>query len=130
MRPGTDVPTGFFESFRYAGAGLLYTIRTQRNFRVHLVVTVFVLILAIWLNLSCERLAILVLTISMVLTAEIFNTAAESLVDLTSPGYHPLAKRVKDLAAGAVLLAAFVSIIVGLLLLGPPLLSKLSQMLV
>jgi diacylglycerol kinase len=67
----------------------------------------------------------LVLTIGIVLVTEIFNTAAEVLVDLVSPDYHPLAKQVKDLAAGAVLLSAMMAVVVGLLILTPPLLSRL-----
>jgi diacylglycerol kinase (ATP) len=80
-----------------------------------------VVLVAVWLRVSRWSWALLVLTIGSVLTAEVFNTAAELLVDLASPDYHPLAKRVKDLAAGAVLIAALVSILVGLLILGPPL---------
>jgi len=66
-----------------------------------------------------------VLTIGVVLVSEMLNTVAETLVDLVSPGYHPLAKVVKDVTAGAVLLAAIISIAVGLLVLGPPLWERL-----
>ncbi len=116
-------------SVHFASAGVLYVIRTQRNFRIHLAVTAVVLPLAIWLRLAPDVWAILVLTIGMVLIAEVFNTAAEALVDLASPAYHPLAKRVKDLAAGSVLIAAFSAVLVGLLILGPPLLARLGMVL-
>lgn len=113
------------ESFRFASAGVFYVIRTQRNFRIHLVVTFCVVALGIWLGLSPDAWSMLFLTIGRVLIAEMFNTAAETLVDLASPDYHPLAKLVKDLAAGAVLLSALIAVVVGLLLLGPSLVTKL-----
>lgn len=111
----------FWVSFKYAGEGLWHAVRTQRNFRIHLVFTVAIVALGLWLNLSRESWAVLALTIGIVLVTEMMNTAAEALVDLASPDYHPLAKLVKDVAAGAVLLIAIVSIVVGLLVLGPPL---------
>jgi diacylglycerol kinase len=115
-----------FESFRFASAGLFYVIRTQRNFRIHLVMTLCVIALGIWLRLPPDAWSTLLLTIGRVLIAEMFNTAAETLVDLASPDYHPLAKLVKDLAAGAVLVSALIAVVVGLLLLGPPLAIKLN----
>ena len=114
------------ESFRFASAGLFYVIRTQRNFRIHLVMTLCVIALGIWLRLPPDAWSTLLLTIGRVLIAEMFNTAAETLVDLASPDYHPLAKLVKDLAAGAVLVSALIAVVVGLLLLGPPLAIKLN----
>ncbi|MGC9400255.1 MAG: diacylglycerol kinase family protein [Anaerolineae bacterium] len=121
-------PPTLLESFRYAGLGVLYVLRTQRNFRIHLVVTGGVVLLALWVGLSRSAWAILALTVGRVLIAEMFNTAAETLVDLASPRYHPLAKLVKDLAAGAVLLSALIAVIVGVLLLGSPLVEKLQTM--
>ncbi|MCJ7549864.1 MAG: diacylglycerol kinase family protein [Anaerolineae bacterium] len=115
----------FFKGFRFAAEGLVYVFHSQRNFRVHLAVTIGVGLVGLWLRLPLLSWAILALTVSNVLVTEIFNTAAESLIDLVSPGYHPIAKRVKDLTAGAVLIAAIVSVVVGLLILGPPLLARL-----
>jgi diacylglycerol kinase len=113
------------DSFRYAGAGLAFAFTTQRNFRVHLLMGLAVAGLSAWLRLPVASWVLLVLTIGIVLVTEIFNTAAEVLVDLVSPDYHPLAKQVKDLAAGAVLLSAMMAVVVGLLILTPPLLSRL-----
>ncbi len=110
-----------FESFRFAFSGLWYALRTQRNTRIHLTITAAVVVLGLFLGLSYVQWAVVTLTIGFVLVSEMLNTVAETLVDLTSPGYHPLAKIVKDVTAGAVLLAAIVSIVVGLLVLGPPL---------
>jgi diacylglycerol kinase (ATP) len=116
-------------SFKYAGEGLLHAIRTQRNFRIHLVAAVLVLAMATWLRLPGTSWAILVLTIGLVLVTEMMNTAAEALVDLASPDYHPLAKLVKDVAAGAVLVIAIAAVVVGLIVLGPPLLARLGLVL-
>lgn len=116
---------GFFMSFKYAGEGVWHAMQTQRNFRVHLFAAVTVVALGQWLGLPPTSWAILIVTIGSVLWAELMNTAAETLVDLVSPDYHPLAKQVKDLAAGAVLVMAIAAVIVGLMLLGPPLLRRI-----
>ena len=109
------------ESFRFAFCGLWYALRTQRNTRIHLAIAAVVIAMGLWLGLSYVEWALVTLTIGFVLVSEMLNTVAETLVDLISPGYHPLAKVVKDVTAGAVLLAAIISIGVGLLVLGPPL---------
>jgi diacylglycerol kinase len=113
------------DSFRHALAGLWYALRTQRNTRIHLTVAVAVVALGLWLGLSFSEWAVLVLTIGFVLVSEMLNTVAESLVDLITPDYHPHAKIVKDVAAGAVLLGAIIAVLVGLLILGPPLWSRI-----
>ena len=109
------------EGFGFAFAGLWYALRTQRNVRIHLSIAAAAIALGLWLGLSPDRWAVLVLTIGFVLVSEVMNTALEKLVDLVSPGYHPLAKVVKDVMAGGVLLTAMIAVIVGLLVLGPPL---------
>jgi diacylglycerol kinase len=113
------------ESFRFAFVGLWYALRTQRNTRIHLSIAAAVVVVGLCLNLSHVQWAVLTLTIGFVLVGEMLNTVAETLVDLISPGYHPLAKVVKDVTAGAVLLTAIVSVVVGLLVLGPPLWRRL-----
>jgi len=127
MNPRPPHPS-LLTSFRCASGGLLDVFRTQRNFRIHLTIAALALLLAAWLRLPHQEWASLILVIGTVLSTEVFNTSAEVLVDLTSPEYHPLAKRVKDVAAGAVLLAAMVAVIVGLLLLGPPLWARLASL--
>jgi diacylglycerol kinase len=114
------------EAFRFAFAGLWYTLRTQRNMRVHLAIAGAVAVLGLWLNLSADQWAILALTSGLVLVSEMTNTVIEKLVDLVCPEYHPLAKIIKDVMAGAVVLAAIVAVIVGLLILGPPLWNRLT----
>jgi len=112
-------------SFRYAFAGWWYVLRTQRNAWVHAVASTLVILLAFWLGLSLQEWAVLILTIAMVWTAEFINTALEAIVDLASPQHHPLAKVGKDVGAAAVLIAAMASVLVGLLILGPPLWARL-----
>jgi len=109
------------ESFRFAFSGLWYALRTQRNTRIHLTIAAGAVALGLWLGISLTQWAVLALTIGFVLVSEMLNTVAETLVDLVSPGYHPLAKVIKDVTAAAVLLTAIISVIVGLLVIGPPL---------
>lgn len=112
-------------SFRYAFAGWWYVIRTQRNAWIHAVVSLVVFMLAAWFELEPRDWAVLILTIAIVWITEFANTALEVVVDLASPDVHPLAKIGKDVAAAAVLIAALASILIGLLILGPPLFEKL-----
>jgi diacylglycerol kinase len=114
------------EAFRCAFSGLLYTLRTQRNMRVHILIAGAVVVVGLWLRLSADQWAILAATSGLVLVSEIANTVVEGIVDLVCPDYHPLARTVKDAMAGAVVLAAMVAVIVGLLILGPPLWSRLT----
>lgn len=113
------------ESFRYAFAGLWHTLKTQRNARIHISIAIVVIIVGIALKLKDIEWAIIGLTIGFVFVAELFNTVIEAVTDLVTEEYHPLAKRAKDVAAGAVLTAALTAVAVGLLILGPPLLARL-----
>ena len=112
---------GLIGSFRFALDGIAYLFRTQRNARIHAVIAVIVCLLAAWTRVTRIEWAILVLSIACVLILEGLNTALEAAVDLASPQIHPLAKVAKDVTAGMVLIAAIASVIVGLLILGPPL---------
>jgi diacylglycerol kinase (ATP) len=112
-------------ALRHAFRGWWYVVRTQHNAWIHAVVTTLVLLMAFWLRLSVQEWAVLLLTIALVWIAEFINTALEAVVDLASPQQHPLAKVGKDVGAAAVLIAALTSILVGLLILGPPLWEKL-----
>jgi len=117
--------TSLVESFRYAFAGLWHTLRTQRNARIHLSVAIMVIVIGIALNLNESEWAIISLTIGFVFVAELLNTVIEAVIDLVTEEYHPLAKQAKDVAAAAVLAAAMTAVAVGLLILGPPLLTRL-----
>ena len=121
--------TSRYHSFRYAFHGWGYVLKTQRNAWIHSLVATLVILMGLWLQITVQDWAILVLTIAMVFTAEFVNTAIEAVVDLASPAHHPLAKVGKDVGAAAVLIAALAAILVGLLILGPPLWAKLSALL-
>lgn len=112
-------------SFQAAFAGWWYVIRTQKNAWIHVLATACVLASAAWLGLSRQEWAVLILTIAVVWTAEFLNTALEAVVDLASPNRHPLAKVGKDVGAAAVLIAAMSAVIIGLIILGPPLYTRL-----
>ena len=118
--------TSRYHSFRYAFHGWAYVLRTQRNAWIHSLIATLVIVAGLWLGLSPQDWALLVITIAIVFTAEFINTAIEAVVDLASPTHHPLAKVGKDVGAAAVLVAALAAILVGLLILGPPLWAKLS----
>lgn len=108
-------------SFQNAFSGWWYVIRTQRNAWIHAVASISVMVLAGWLRLSVRDWAVLILTIATVWTAEFLNSALEAVVDLASPNRHPLAKVGKDVGAAAVLISAVSAVIIGFMLLGPPL---------
>jgi diacylglycerol kinase len=115
-----------FRSFGFALAGIGFLLRTQRNARIHVVVGAIACGLGAWVHISRVEWALIVFTIALVLILEGLNTAVEAAIDLASPQIHPLAKAAKDLAAGMVLIAAIASVAVGLLILGPPLIAKIS----
>jgi diacylglycerol kinase len=112
-------------SFRHAFRGWHYVLRTQQNAWIHSAVASVVFVLGLWLRLPPRDWAVIILTTAVVFAAEFLNTAIEAVVDLASPAPHPLAKIGKDVGAAAVLVAALAAILIGLLLLGPPLWAKL-----
>lgn len=115
-------------AFRHAFNGWRYVVRTQENAWFHTVASVAVFAVSLWLGLSLTEWAIIFLTVAMVWTSEFINTSIEATVDLASPELHPLAKVGKDVGAAAVLVAALNAVVVGLLVLGPPLLDKARQL--
>lgn len=106
--------SAFLRGFRFAGAGVWYVVRTQRNMRVHLAAAVAVIVTGVVLGVSATGWACLALAIGLVLTAEAFNTVVEVIADLWTTQTHPLAKAAKDAAAGAVLIASAAAVAVGL----------------
>lgn len=112
--------------FRCALKGIEDAISTQRHLRVHIVVAGFVALFGLLLGLSHVDLALLLMAIALVVITELLNTAVEATVDLVSPVFHPIARRAKDIAAGAVLIAALAAAAVGMIVLAPPLFGALS----
>lgn len=124
LRPPQQLPqksewAKFIDSFGHAFRGLWYALRTQRNARVHVSIAILAILLGIVLRLSALEFAMVFVAITGVFITEMFNTVFELCVDLASPEYHPLAKIAKDVAAGAVLLSAMLSIVIGLFVFGP-----------
>lgn len=121
--PGVDEqrppvkPMRFIDSANCAIEGILYAARTQRHMRYHFVSTVAVLVAALFLKVTAIEFTLLVVSMCFVLFAELINTAVEAVVDLVSPGYHPLAKVAKDVAAGGVLVAAVGAAVMGYFIL-------------
>lgn len=104
------------ESFNYAVSGIIYTLKTGRNMRIHFVVATLVILLSLFFDFTRGEFLLLFFTITFVLMAEMFNTAIEKTVDLITEDFHHLARLAKDIAAGAVLIAALNSLVVGYLL--------------
>jgi diacylglycerol kinase len=110
-------------SFGYAFAGFGHGLRTQANLRIHVAFTFGVIVAGLWLQISTIEWAILVVTIVIVMSAELFNTSIEAVVDRVGNEPHPLSKIAKDTGAGAVLIGAIGAVIVGVLIFGPRLLA-------
>ncbi|SDN27743.1 diacylglycerol kinase family protein [Acetanaerobacterium elongatum] len=107
---------GFVKSFQYAITGIISSIVSERNIRIHLVVTLYILYFSRFYSLSRAEYILLILTICFVIATEMLNTAIETVVDLVTDAYARLAKIAKDVAAGAVLVAAFSAVVVGVIL--------------
>ena len=127
-REGEGALLRFLRGFLWAGRGLVWLFRTQRNFRVHLTILVAVLAAGILGGLAAWEWVAVALAAGLVLAAEAFNSALEAALDLTwGERPHPLAAAAKDAAAAGVLLAALAAVAVGLLLFGPRLRALLSS---
>ncbi|NJK37362.1 MAG: diacylglycerol kinase family protein [Oscillatoriales cyanobacterium RM2_1_1] len=123
-----DVAHNLLTSFRYAGEGVAYAFRTQRNFKIHTLIAIVAIGLSLFLHLSAVKVAIISLTIGAVMAMELLNTAIESIVDLAvGQSYHDLAKIAKDCAAGAVLIFAAAAIFVASILVLPPLFGQIQS---
>jgi diacylglycerol kinase len=105
-------------SFQHAVRGVQAAMRSEVHLRFHAGATVLVVGLGFYLDLNHVEWALVALAIAGVWSAELLNTAIEALTDLVSPAYHPLAGKAKDVAAGAVLLAAIGAAVVGLIVFG------------
>jgi diacylglycerol kinase len=110
-------------SFGFAFSGIGHGLRTQANLRIQILAAAGVIVAGLLLQISAIEWAVLAVTIMIVMSAELFNTAIEAAVDRAGDEPHPLSKIAKDTAAGAVLIGALGSVIVGLLIFGPRLLA-------
>ena len=108
-----------FLSFKYAFRGIAYMFRTQHNSLIHLFAAIFVIVLGCVYKVTLVEWSLLIFAIGLVFTTEMMNTSIESLVDICSPEINEKAGKVKDIAAGAVLVAAIISFIIGLIIFLP-----------
>ncbi len=113
-------------SIGFACAGIKYAVKTQRNMQIHLGMSLLALLASWWLGISYADTLLVLVVIALVLALELMNTAIETVVDLITTERHPLAKIAKDVSAGAVLVAAILSVVVGICVFGPPLYHKLT----
>jgi diacylglycerol kinase len=106
-------------SFRYATRGIWYVLRTEQNIQIHFVATAIVIALGMIYHISALEFAVLLLAIGFVIAAEVLNTVIEDFLDVIHPTHHHAVRRIKDSLAGAVLLAAMISVGIGLLIFIP-----------
>lgn len=107
----------FWDAFKKAVSGIWYGIKTQRNIKIQIVVSIIVIIAGVLLKLNITEFIFITIAIMLVFITEMINTAIETAVNLCTDKYHDLAKIAKDVAAGAVLLAAINAIVIAILIL-------------
>jgi diacylglycerol kinase len=105
----------FFKGFSFAVSGIRQAVASQRNMRIHFGVAFVVAAAGFYFEISITEWGLVLLAIGLVISAELMNTAIETLVDLIEPGKNPKAGRIKDIAAGSVLIAAICALGIGLL---------------
>lgn len=108
-------------SFRYAIEGFISSFKTERNMKIHVLAMILVIALGFYLKLNLTEWCIVTIIIALVLTAELFNTAIETIVDMVSPEKNPKAKLAKDISAAAVLSLAIGAVIIGAIIFIPKL---------
>ena len=106
-------------SFKYAIEGFVSSFKTERNMKIHIMAMIIVIALGIFMKLNKIEWCIITIAIVMVISAEPFNTAIETVVDMVSPQKNPQAKLVKDIAAAAVLVLAIGAAVIGIIIFGP-----------
>jgi diacylglycerol kinase (ATP) len=110
-----------FNSFKYAFRGILDALKSETNLKIHFIISIVVILLAIYLEFSALEFTVLFLTISLVIILEFINTVVEKLSDIVHPDKSEKVRIVKDISAGAVLIGAVASIIIGVFLFLPKL---------
>ena len=119
LRPPEGLWRRRVASFGHAGRGVWSALRSEVHLRFHALATIAVIGLGVYCHITRLEWALVAVSVACVWATELMNTAIEALTDLASPAYHPLAGKAKDVAAGAVLLAAIGALVVGALVFGP-----------
>ena len=117
------------DSFNFAFEGIIHVLRTQRNMRIHFGVAFLVIVMALVANVTKLELIALLISIAFVLIAEMINTAVEAAIDIATTSFDPMAKLAKDIAAGAVLIAAVNAVAVGYLVFSGKVADRSSEVL-
>lgn len=112
----------FLASFKYAFSGIKIALIKERNMKVHFFIMMCVIICGFLLKISIYEWIICIILFGIVISAEMFNTAIENIVDIVSPQKNEKAKIVKDISAGAVLVQAIVSAVIGIIIFLPKIL--------
>lgn len=107
----------FYKSFQYAWNGIVLTLKTERNFQIHVCLSIIMVLIGTFFSFSKMEWIIVLFLIAGMLALELLNTAIEHVVDLLTSDYHPIAKAAKDAAAGAVFVYAILSVIIGIIIL-------------
>ncbi len=110
---------GFSDSVNHAVDGIIYAFKTERNLKIHFIVTLAVLLVSLILPLTGTEIVMIFFTITLVIVAEMFNTSMEAMVDMQSLSHHPQARVAKDIAAGSVLIATINALVVAYLVIFP-----------
>ena len=114
-------------SFKYAIEGIISSFKTERNMKIHVLAMIVVIALGLFFKLNKGEWCFIIIAIASVISAELFNTAIETVVDMVSPERNPKAKLAKDIAAGAVLVVAIGAAIIGFIIFGPPIINVFSK---
>lgn len=107
---------------RYALAGVLYSLKHERNFKIHVTVFILTMILGAFLKISINEWFAILIVSAVVMQAELLNSAIEKAIDYIKPEIHPKAKVIKDISAGAVLITAMIAFMIGLIIFVPKIL--------
>ena len=114
-------------SFKYAIEGIISSFKTERNMKIHVLAMIVVIALGLFFKLNKVEWCFIIIAIASVISAELFNTAIETVVDMVSPERNPKAKLAKDIAAGAVLVVAIGAAIIGFIIFGPQIMNVFSK---
>ena len=106
-------------SFSFAFSGILLALRKERNMRIHFISSIIVLLVSFYFSITKIEWVFILFAIGGMFALELLNTAIERVVDLVTADYHPLAKQAKDMAAGAVLVYAALSVVIGIVIFLP-----------
>lgn len=114
-------------SFKYAIEGIISSFKTERNMKIHVLAMIVVIALGLFFKLNKVEWCFIIIAIVSVISAELFNTAIETVVDMVSPERNPKAKLAKDIAAGAVLVVAIGAAIIGFIIFGPQIINVFNK---